>query len=174
MRIVRIIALGSVWCALTRELTFLNVVLGLVLASLLVRAANGSRGGDARVLRRIPRARTVAAAARRALARPVRALELAGFFLYELVLSNARIALLMLRPRLHLSPTTLDVAVDAESDEELALLSDLVTLTPGTLTLDVADDGRTLLVHVLSAEDDNEVRRLIRDGLGRRVRRLFE
>jgi len=65
------------------------------------------------------------------------------------------------------------VRVETESDEELAVLSDLVTLTPGTLSLDVENDGRTLLVHVLGADDPQRVRREIKDGLARRVRRLF-
>jgi multicomponent Na+:H+ antiporter subunit E len=65
------------------------------------------------------------------------------------------------------------VPVESESEEELAIISDLVTLTPGTLTLDVEDDGKTLLVHVLSADDAREVRRQIEEGLVRRVRRLF-
>ena len=171
MNLVRILALGTVWCVLTREVTLLNVALGLAVATLLVRTTWGGGGAPEEAG---PRARTVAVAGRKVLVRPLRALELAAFFLYELVLSNVRMAALILRPRLQPKATILDVPVEAESDEELALLSDLVTLTPGTLSLDVTDDGRTLLVHVLSAEDPDEVRRQIRDGLGRRVRRLFE
>ncbi len=131
----------------------------------------GSRANSAGDGARRPRA--ASAFGRRAWLRPLLALELIAFFLYELVIANIRIAFLVLGPEGRLRPMVVAVRVETQSDEELAVLSDLVTLTPGTLSLDVENDGQTLLVHVLGADDPQRVRREIKDGLARRVRRLF-
>ena len=105
--------------------------------------------------------------------RPLYALELGLYFLAEMVRANLRVGALLLRPGLHLRPALLRVPVEVGSERELALLSNLITLTPGTLTLDVAPDGRALYVHVMSATDPSALRRAIQHGLARRIRRLY-
>lgn len=168
---LRVLLLAAVWVVLTRDPSLANAGLGLALGALLVRATRGGAASEGRA----PGSRSPArlGAWRRVLLRPLLALDLAGFFLYELLISNLRIALLILRPRMDLRPMILSIPVDVRSEEELAVLSDLVTLTPGTLSLDVTDNGDSLLVHVLSARDPEGVRRSVQQGLGRRVRRLF-
>lgn len=170
MNALRTLLLGATWCVLTREASLANVVLGLALGAVLVRVC-GPRAGEGAAP--APRMRATAAAGRRVVLRPLVAAELAAFFLLELVLASLRVGALVLRPRLALAPMILSVPTDAQSEEELAVLSDLVTLTPGTLTLDVAPDGTTLVVHVLGADDPDAVRHAIRHELGGRVRRLF-
>ncbi len=175
MSIVRITLLVSVWCVLTRELTILNILLGLGLSMLLLRVMGDSdREQNSILVRKDQKVSRRVTAGVRIFLRPIRALDLTAFFLYELVLSNVRMALMIVNPMIKVKSTVIEIPVEVESEEELALLSDLVTLTPGTLTLDVTDDGRTLYVHVLSTEDPREVRQSIRQGLARRVRRLFE
>jgi multicomponent Na+:H+ antiporter subunit E len=49
------------------------------------------------------------------------------------------------------------------------VLTNLITLTPGTLSLDVAADHRTLYVHVMDVEDPDTVRREIKEGFERKV-----
>ena len=172
MNVLRVVALASLWCVLTRELSFPNVVLGLAISTLLV-VITGAGGTSTPEGERSPRPRLIRALGRRTLLRPLLALELAAFFFFELVISNVRIALLVLRREIRVRPVILAVPVETESEEELAILSDLITLTPGTLSLDVNEDGKTLMVHVLSASDPQKVRQQIREGLARRVRRLF-
>ena len=170
MKGFRVLLLTAIWCVLTRELSLANVLLGSVVGGLLVHATSRSASGAGQGSV-VPA--SVQVLWRKALVRPFQALELGIFFLIELLLSNLRIAALMVRPKVELRPMIIAIPVEAESEEELAVLSDLLTLTPGTLSLDVGDDARTLVVHALSAEDPDEIRRLVRDGLGRRVRRLF-
>ncbi|MGX9963546.1 Na+/H+ antiporter subunit E [Roseomonas sp. F4] len=52
-----------------------------------------------------------------------------------------------------LRPAILAVPLDVRSDGGIALFADMVTLTPGTTSLDVSADRRTLYVHVLDAPD---------------------
>jgi multicomponent Na+:H+ antiporter subunit E len=63
------------------------------------------------------------------------------------------------------------IPLDAKSDIEITLLANLITLTPGTLSLDVSSDRSVLYIHVMYVDNDDldEVRRKIKSGFERRV-----
>ena len=65
------------------------------------------------------------------------------------------------------------VPLDATTDAEIALLANLVTLTPGTLSLDVSADRRVLYVHGMFVDDPDELRRAVKQGFERRVLELL-
>jgi multicomponent Na+:H+ antiporter subunit E len=60
------------------------------------------------------------------------------------------------------------IPLEAESDLSISLLANLITLTPGSLTLDVSEDRKVLYVHTMYAEDIDQLRLGIKD-LERRV-----
>ena len=103
-----------------------------------------------------------------------RALSLAGFFARELVVANIRVATDVLRPRTAIRPAVVAIPLDVTSDAEILLLSALINLTPGSVTIDLSDDRRTLYVHVMHITSADESRREIKDGFELRVKRLFE
>ena len=98
---------------------------------------------------------------------------LAAFFAWELVLSNLRVAADVLRPRTRIRPAVVAIPLDVTSDGEILLLSILINITPGSVTIDLSDDRRTLYVHVMHMQSPEESRREIKDGFERRVRLLF-
>ncbi len=61
------------------------------------------------------------------------------------------------------------VPLDARTDGQIAVLSNLISLTPGTLSLDVSPDRRTLYVHAMSVSSPDVLRREIKEGFERRV-----
>ena len=80
--------------------------------------------------------------------------KLALFTLRELMVANVRVALYTLSRLGSLSPAVLEVPMEADlTDAEITLISSLITLTPGTLTLDVSDDRRFLYVHFMHLDD---------------------
>lgn len=91
---------------------------------------------------------------------------LAGVFVVELISSSLRVARAVLRPRLHVRPAVLHIPLDARSDTEITVLAALLSLTPGLLCLDVAEDGKGIYVHAMHVEpqDLDATRRRIRDG----------
>jgi multicomponent Na+:H+ antiporter subunit E len=94
---------------------------------------------------------------------------LLGFFLIELVSSNLRVLWDVITPT-HISrPGIVGIPLDAESDLEILLVSNLISLTPGTLSVDLSPDHRTLYVHVMFLEDPDRFRKEIKDGVERRV-----
>lgn len=101
--------------------------------------------------------------------RAPRVLLLAGHFLADLVLSNFRVLWDVLTPS-HISrPGIVAVPLDAASDLEILLLANLISLTPGTLSVDLAEDRSRLYVHVMFLDDPARTRRQIKDGLERRI-----
>ena len=105
--------------------------------------------------------------------RIVHALGLAAFFAWELVLANFRVAADVLRGD-RIEPAVVAIPLDVTSDAEILLLSMLINITPGSVTIDLSDDRRTLYVHVMHMKTAEETRREIKDGFERRVKLLFE
>lgn len=93
------------------------------------------------------------------------------FMIWELILANFRVAYEVLTPNYNMRPGVIAVPLDAKSDAEITLLSCLITLTPGTLSLDVAADRSVLYIHVMYIDNDDieAFRRTIKDGYERRV-----
>jgi multicomponent Na+:H+ antiporter subunit E len=85
--------------------------------------------------------------------RPWRILKLAVIFLYELVISAITVAWLVLRPGLKFQSAIVAIPLDARHDLGVTLFANLISLTPGTLSLDVSDDRRTLYVHAMDTRD---------------------
>lgn len=98
---------------------------------------------------------------------------LMGFFAWEIVLANVRVAFDVLRSGHSMRPAVVAIPLDAKTDGEILLLSALINITPGSVTIDVSDDRRTLYVHVMHITTAEQTRREIKDGFERRVLRLF-
>jgi multicomponent Na+:H+ antiporter subunit E len=100
-------------------------------------------------------------------------LEFVAFFLRELVTANIRLAFDTLRPARDLRPGVVAVPLDVTTDWQIMILSNLITLTPGSLSLDVSQDRRTIYVHTMDASDLEAARRHIKQGFERRIKELF-
>ena len=108
--------------------------------------------------------------------RRVRLARLPGFLahvLKEVVVANLRVAAAVIAPAGRLRPAIVAVPLTLDRDAEIALLANLITLTPGTLSLDVSPDRRTLYVHAMTVTGPDELRREIRDGFERRILEVF-
>jgi multicomponent Na+:H+ antiporter subunit E len=145
--------LALVWVGMTGEFTPLNFAIGFALGLLILFFARRVVGTP------------------NYLVKAVQALDLAAFLLWELLLANLRVAYDVLTPGFHMRPGVVAIPLDAKSDIEITLLANLITLTPGTLSLDVSSDRRVLYIHVMYVDNDDldEVRRKIKSGFERRV-----
>ncbi|MCG5482971.1 MAG: Na+/H+ antiporter subunit E [Sinorhizobium meliloti] len=106
--------------------------------------------------------------------RPLRLLLLALLFFKELAISATKVALLVLRSNMALKPGIFAYPLALRTDFEITLLANLITLTPGTLSVDVSEDRKTLYVHALDCADPGALRRDIAGGFERRIREAFE
>lgn len=101
--------------------------------------------------------------------RAPRLLRLALFFLWAFLVSSLRVAREVLAPRPRSRPGIVAVPLRACTDLELLTLSSLVSLTPGTLALDLSEDCRTLFVHAMFVDDPDALRREIVEDFETRV-----
>ncbi len=95
------------------------------------------------------------------------------FFAQELFLSNLRVAWDVVTPKAYRQPGVVAIPLDAKTDIEITLLANLITLTPGTLSMDVSDDRKVLYVHGMFVDDVEAFRRGIKEGFEKRVLELL-
>ena len=147
-----VLALG--WAAVTGSFTLPNLLLGALVsvACLFVVRQYVSRP--------------------HVLPRALRIVSLGWLFIAELVLSALRVARLVLRPDLnaHIRPAIIAFPLSVTRDAEITLLANLITLTPGTLSVDVSEDRRFLYIHAIHVTDREAFIRDIADGFEARVK----
>ncbi|MBU1304626.1 MAG: Na+/H+ antiporter subunit E, partial [Alphaproteobacteria bacterium] len=112
----------------------------------------------------------------RVLRRLRRIISLALLFLWELNVSAIRVAIIVLTPNIRsaLRPCIVAFPLSVTTDKEITLLANLITLTPGTLSVDVSEDRSVLYVHVLNLTDRDQLIAEIANGFERKVREVFE
>ena len=152
---LELVLLALVWMALTGDWSLPAAAFGLGLAWLLLRLAR-PLGGDG--------------------FRRVRVARLPGFllfFLREVVVANLKVAAAVIAPAGRLRPAIVAVPLTLDRDAEIGLLANLITLTPGTLSLDVSPDRRTLYVHAMATRGPDHLRREVQQGFERRILEVF-
>ncbi len=95
-------------------------------------------------------------------------------FLYELVVSSLSVAWEVIRPRPAARPAVVDMPLDLKTDGGIFLVSNLITLTPGTLSLSVNADKTVLQVHAMFADDPDQIVRELKNGMEKWVREAVE
>ncbi len=143
--------LALVWGAMTADFSLANLAVGFCLSFVALYASQRVLGPSRYVLR------------------VGRVIAFLGFYLWELIMSNVRVAIDVVTPRTRARPGVVAVPLDARTDAEITLLANLITMTPGSLTLDVSDDRKVLYVHSMFVEDPDAVRRRLKGSFERRV-----
>jgi multicomponent Na+:H+ antiporter subunit E len=91
------------------------------------------------------------------------------YFVWELLVANVRVAYDVVTPNYRMRPAVVAIPLDASTDLEITILANLISLTPGTLSLDVSADRRTLFVHGMFVRDRDSFVRSIKNGFERRL-----
>lgn len=94
---------------------------------------------------------------------------LGTLFLVELTLSTWTVIRAVISPEMRVRSAFAAVPLDVRSDAGIVLLADLISLTPGTTSLHVSDDRKTLYVHVMDTDDAEEASRGMKRALERPV-----
>ncbi|QOL79926.1 Na+/H+ antiporter subunit E [Pseudooceanicola spongiae] len=146
-----------VWCLLSNYLSLGTVVFGLILGTIIpiVTAAYWPR--------------------RPLLKRPVKL----GFYvllvIWDILVANVQVALIVVfKSNAKMKPNWVTIPLDIRTPEAIAMLAGTITLTPGTVSADLSDEGHSLLVHALDAPDPDAVRDDIKNRYERRLKEIFE
>jgi len=78
------------------------------------------------------------------------------YFVRILVQANLQVAREVLTPGYQMHPRIIAYPVEGMTDVQITTFANAISLTPGTLSVDVAEDGRTLYVHAMYASDRAE------------------
>lgn len=153
-----VVILALIWAGISGNFTGLNLLFGGLIGAVAVLILRDALSGP-RSSRRVRRI-----------------LSLAILFLYELMVSAVRVALVVMRPDMSkaVRPAIVAVPLSVKSDAEITLLANLITLTPGTLSVDVSADKSVLYVHALCMDDRDAMIADIANGFEKKVREVFE
>ncbi len=95
------------------------------------------------------------------------------YFIWQVIKSNAVVAYDVATPRLSIKPGVIALPLEVKSDVAITILANFITLTPGTLSLDVSDDRSVLFIHAMYLDDEDELLRDLKDIEGRIIK-LFD
>lgn len=142
-RVGRVGLMLIVWLALWSEVSVANVLSGLLVGAVIVLTFDTWRSGHLAI-------------------RPWRAAKFGVYFLYKLLESSVLVALAVLAPHRRVHTGIVAVPLQGCSDAVATLVADAISLTPGTLTLEVTRQPLVLYVHALDLRDVEAVRRDVR------------
>ena len=150
--------LALVWAAITGNFSLLNFLLGAGIGAAALWLVRGQ------------------IAAPTFFRKCGRALSLSLLFFRELVVGALRVSILVLSPNLksRLKPGIIAFPLSAKSDAEITLLANLITLTPGTLSVDVSSNRKFLYVHALEVPDKKALIREIASGFETKIIEVFK
>lgn len=142
-RLVRGLLLLVVWLALWSDLSVANVASGVLVAAAIVAGFDTWRPG-------------------RVIVRPVHATRFVLWFAYKLVESTLVVARAVISPGSRVHTGIISVPLQGCSDVVATVIGDAISLTPGTLTLEVRRNPLVLYIHALDTRDLHAIRRDVR------------
>ncbi|MEN0058158.1 MAG: Na+/H+ antiporter subunit E [Bdellovibrio sp.] len=101
------------------------------------------------------------------------ALELFIVFLMQFIIANLQVTAWIFAPNRFMKPAIVEVPLQLEDEWGLWILSLLITLTPGSLIVDISDDKRSLFVHILHAKHPESEVQLICQRYERRLLQII-
>ena len=142
-RVVRIVILTSIWLGLWSDISTANVLSGLLLSCAIVVVFDTWRPGTVVV-------------------RPLQASRFALHFVVKLVQASLTVARTVIAPGHRVHTGIIAVPLSGCTDAVATLIADAISLTPGTLTLEVRRDPLTLFVHALDVRNVEQVQADVR------------
>jgi len=106
--------------------------------------------------------------------RPLTLLRLGFVFLGDIIVANVSVAWTVVRPRLNIRPAFVIVPLDLDDDFRITLLANMISLTPGTLSVDLAPDRSALYVHCLSCRDQAKTVERIKNRFEKPIQEAIE
>ncbi|HDY91303.1 Na+/H+ antiporter subunit E [Pseudoalteromonas sp. AS84] len=117
--------------------------------------------------------------------RPGLALKQLLIVLYDIIVANLQVALLILGPSKNLRPAFIKVPIDLTHDMPITILASSVSLTPGTVSAEVypiaesLPEGeeptqRYLLIHVLDLKDEEALIKQIKQRYEAPLKEIFQ
>ncbi|MDP1965303.1 MAG: Na+/H+ antiporter subunit E [Reyranella sp.] len=150
------LAILGLWLGLAGSVSVGQVLLGTLLALLIPFLTRGFWPDPPRIARPLVGARLVATV------------------LFDIVVANWQVARRVLGPLDRLHPRFIEVPLDLEDNFIATILGSIVSMTPGTVSVDIDQERRLLLVHALDAEDPEALIRAIKARYEAPLKEVFQ
>nr|WP_321498627.1 Na+/H+ antiporter subunit E [uncultured Methanolobus sp.] len=154
--------LALVWCFVHGTVSINNFILGLIIAPFVIRPFKTLFNFDQEF----------------SFSKAVKKIPAQIKFLYvlikEIIKANIVVAKIVLQPKIDIKPGIIAVPIDSKTDIGITAIANTITLTPGTLTIDISEDKCILYVHAIDATDPEAVAQSIRDDLEKYTLEAFE
>ncbi|MDR2274463.1 MAG: Na+/H+ antiporter subunit E [Sphingobacterium sp.] len=147
--------LSFIWVALTGSMYYTNFLFGFLLGFAILWIMNKNEA-DQRYFYRVPKT-----------------VSFILFFLWEMIVANVQVAYDVITPKFFIKPAIVKYPMDAKTDLEINLLSTFISLTPGTLILDVSEDKKTLFIHVMYMKSKEQFVSTLKNNVERRLLELL-
>lgn len=145
------ILLAIAWMLLTGNMSFENLIEGFIFGYIILW-----------FLRYLPESSSY-------VMRVPRLIKFLAFFIYELIVANLRIAYDVVTPKHRMKPAIIAIPLTVTKDFEILLLANLISLTPGSLSLDVSSDKKFLYVHSMYVSNPEKVIKEIKEGFENKI-----
>ncbi|MFZ4863602.1 Na+/H+ antiporter subunit E [Sphingobacterium sp. Mn56C] len=143
--------LSFIWVALTGSMYYTNFLFGFMLGFAILWIMNRT-DEDRRYFYKVPQI-----------------ISLVFYFVYEMLRANIQVAYDVMTPKYFMRPGIVKYPMNAKTEMEINLLSTMISLTPGTLILDISEDRKTMYIHVMYLNDPEKFVRDTKKGLERRL-----
>lgn len=145
------ILLAGAWMLLVGELDSETFIEGIIVGYLILWVSRSALGGT-NYFRKIPVT-----------------IKFIIYFIKELIMANLKVAFDIITPKNYMKPGIIAFPLDIDTEIGITLFANLLTLTPGTLSLDVSSDKKILYVHALYVKDAESFRKELKEGLEKRL-----
>ena len=152
--LLEIMILSVIWCGFSNDFTVLNIIMALFISTAIVLLVNKNVNSDIGV-------------------NPLAVIVLLFVVFVELIKASIMVALETLGFTKLRNPKIIMIPLACENDVQKTILAILVSLTPGTLSIDLNEPKTHLILHVMFSNDAEVVLSLIKNQLEKRVMRAF-
>ena len=143
--------LSFIWVALSGSLFYSNFLFGYLLGFGVLWIMNRNET-DQRYFYRVPKI-----------------ISFFFFFLFELIKANIQVAYDVITPKYFFKPGIVRYPVNTTTDFEINILATFISLTPGTLIIDISDDKKAIYIHVMYLKDEQQFIRQLKTGVERKL-----
>jgi multicomponent Na+:H+ antiporter subunit E len=156
------IALGFIWCFVHGVVNLSNFLVGAMIGPFVIKPFKDLYDFREEVsykerLKRIPKQ-----------------IHYLSILIVQIIKASIVVAKIVLQPKIDIKPGIIAVPIRAKTDVGITAIANTITLTPGTLTIDVSDDKSALYVHCIDIDNAKEIRDSIKDDLEEYVLEAFE
>jgi multicomponent Na+:H+ antiporter subunit E len=154
-RILMIILLGLTWCMLNTSLHPVTFLIGILLGWLSTALFHSLSPYDVFKLNLWE------------------GFKLFVVFIYEMTRANFQIAFIILSPKIYIRPGIIEYPLDLKNDGAIVLLANILSLTPGTLSIDISEDRKAIYIHAMMMDTPEQLKQEIKNTFEKRIQKMM-